>query len=178
MLRFSSPEACLAELLTLIADLSEEGPHPIQPEGFQVRTCNTTDLHQLAALYFAAYEPGVGASSLENATADVAASFEGEYGVFWFEASPVMEMDGRVVSAVMTVREAPWDDTPACPFVIEVFTDRAHRRHGLARTGMRHAMTTLIRGGETEVALRVEAGNAPALALYRSLGFRRWYRGA
>lgn len=35
----------------------------------------------MGRLYFHAYEPGIGGETAEEATADIAASWDGEYGV-------------------------------------------------------------------------------------------------
>ena len=167
----------MGELLTLIAQLDEAQPGgtaPPSPPGFAVRSSNAADLRQLGMLYFEAYEPGVVCDSLDEATGDIKASFDGEYGEYWYEAFPAIEADGRIVSAVMTVRRAPWSDTPDCPFIIELFTARDHRRQGLARLLMRHCFAVVRRKGETAVALRVAEENTPARALYQSLGFTDW----
>jgi len=166
----------MAKLVTLIAQLGEirrlDAATP--PIGFLVRPSNQTDLSQLATLYFEAYDPGIACDSLDEATGDIRASFGGEYGEYWYEASPVVEADGRIVSAAMTVRRAPWDDTPDCPFIIELFTARDNRRKGLARIVISHCMATINDTGETAAALRVAEDNTPARALYESLGFTTW----
>ncbi len=77
-------------------------------------------------------------------------------------------------AAMLTVQRAPWPDTPDCPFVIELFTARAHRGRGLARWLVRSAMDTVHCTGEHALALRVASDNEPARGLYRSLGFRLW----
>ncbi|NOX24318.1 MAG: GNAT family N-acetyltransferase [Actinobacteria bacterium] len=165
----------MAKLLTLIAQLHEFQPDaPPSPQGLVVRPSKAADLQQLGTLYFEAYEPGIACDSLDEATDDIKASFDGEYGEYWYEASPVVEADGCIVSAVMTVRRAPWDDTPDCPFIIELFTARDHRRRGLARLLIRHCLVIAHRSGETAVALRVAEDNTPARALYQSLGFSDW----
>ncbi|MCP4306281.1 MAG: GNAT family N-acetyltransferase [bacterium] len=166
----------MAKLVTLVAQLEDDHPvgAGIPPEGVLVRASTQADLSQLAELYFEAYEPGIACGSLEEATDDIKASFEGEYGDYWFEASPVVEADGRILSAVMTVRRAPWDDTPYCPFIIELFTASEHRRIGLARLVVEHCLTTIRDSEDTAVALRVAEDNTPARALYDSLGFTTW----
>ena len=73
--------------------------------------------------------------------------------------------DDQLVGAMLVVEQAPWPDTPECPFVIELFTARAYRRRGIGRL--------LLTGcADVAVALRVDENNVPALSLYRGLGFR------
>lgn len=142
------------------------------PEGVSVRPITRDDARTVGELYYQAYG-GTADASVEAATADITASFEGEYGPFLWETSPVAERDGAVVAAVLTVERAPWDDVPDCPFIIEVFTDPTERRRGIARHLMTWTMAALARRGHDEVALRVMDDNSPALALYESLGFAR-----
>jgi ribosomal protein S18 acetylase RimI-like enzyme len=100
------------------------------------------------------------------------AAFAGEYGELWLEASLVATNDdAALVSAIQVVHRAPWDDTPDCPFVIELFTARAHRRRGLGRALMMRAMDVVAEAGQRTIALRVHPENMPALSLYRRLGF-------
>ena len=135
------------------------------------RSCTPEDVNALGALYFDAYEPGVASTTLEEAVADIAASYAGEYGEVLPEASLVTVKDEQVIGAIMIVRRAPWPDVPDCPFVIELFTDRAFRRKGVARSLMLAAMHSLSQSGESRLALRVNDANASALGLYESLGF-------
>ncbi|MFZ0493792.1 MAG: GNAT family N-acetyltransferase [Acidimicrobiia bacterium] len=158
-------------MLTLVADLRSHS-HPAIPPGFQVRACTRADRDPLGHLYFEAYKPGDACEKLTEAIDDIEASFNGDYGEFWFEASPVVEHDGWIVPANMTTRRAPWDNTPDAPFIIELFTARRYRRRGLARLLLNECMATLLESGATAVALRVGADNAAARSLYESLGFR------
>ncbi len=166
----------MSELVTLIAPTegADELGGSTRLAGLEVRPAAQSDLRQLGSLYFDAYDPGIACDSLEEAIADIQASFDGEYGGFWFEASPVVESDGEIVAAIMTVRRAPWDDTPDCPFIIELFTSRNHRRMGLARLLVDQCMATVETDGETAITLRVAEDNTPARTLYESLGFVLW----
>ncbi len=135
-----------------------------------VRPCDPSDLHQLAGLYFEAYDPGVACDTLDEAIADIEASFQGGYGEFWYQASPEAEADGRIVSAVMTVRQAPWDHTPDGPFIIELFTARDYRRKGPACLVIRRCVNTIRQAGETTVAPRVAHDNTPAVTVICARG--------
>ena len=59
-------------------------------------------------------------------------------------------------------------------FIIELVTDRSHRRRGLAEELVLATMDTLFNDGRSDIALKVEASNSAALALYLSLDFHRW----
>ena len=141
------------------------------PHGYAVRPCTPGDAATLARLYFAAYPPGVACATLEEARADIAATFSGEYGELWLAASPVVHRDDDLAAAVLTVRRAIWEDAPACAYIIEAFTAPDQRRRGLARAAVTAALAALSAAGERQVALTVAAENGPARALYHALGF-------
>src|SRR5262249_46661649 len=100
------------------------------------------------------------------------AFFRGDFGVFWPAASGVIEFDGRLVAALLAVHRAPWDDTPDCPFITDLFTAPEHRRRGLARALLARCFTEASVTARPQVALRADGDNAPAMRLYESLGFR------
>ncbi|RZU12352.1 acetyltransferase (GNAT) family protein [Kribbella rubisoli] len=138
---------------------------PIAVPGVVLRPPAVADAVALGRLYFEAYEPGVAAESEQDALDDINLTFEDGYGVLSPALSLLAWADDQLVGALLVVERAPWPDTPDCPFIIELFTARSHRRRGIARL-----LLTCCAG--TTVALRVDEGNAPALALYRDLGFR------
>lgn len=141
-----------------------------------MRPCRPSDVDALGALYFHSYDPGQAGASVAEARADIQAAFDGAYGRLWPEASLVAmtAADEQIVGAIQVVARAPWPDTPDCPFAIEVFTDRAHRRRGVARALLAASLQVLAEAGQPRLALRVLADNHPARALYRSLGFHDW----
>jgi GNAT superfamily N-acetyltransferase len=140
-----------------------------------VRRSEPADIDQLAALYFASYQPRDVVATQQVARAEMAGSFAGDFGELWLDLSVVACDPRRLVSAIQVVRRAPWEDTPPGPFVIELFTSPHHRRQG------RHLLTEAIRGateaGETVIGLRVESENPAAVTLYRDLGFTDWSAG-
>jgi ribosomal protein S18 acetylase RimI-like enzyme len=163
-------------LLTLIRT-DRLAPAPVVPAGYLLRPCRTTDIEQLGELYFDSYEPGQACASLPEAIADIQAAFAGDYGELWAEASLVATTHERqLVAAIQIVKRAPWPDTPDCPFAIELFTARAHRRRGIARSLVLAALEVIARAGQPQLALRVSPDNQAAQSLYRSLGFRDWSR--
>ena len=58
----------------------------------------------------------------------------------------------------------------------DVHVDRAHRRAGHARMLCRSLVARAAAGGARVAYLQVDAGNAAAIALYRTLGFAEAYR--
>ncbi len=161
----------MTDMVTLIAKTI-----PLERElKISSRTVQPTDLPRLGELYFTAYDAGLAADSVEAALADMQASMEGKYGSFLPEASHVaLDDTGKIVAAVLVVERAIGDDTPEAPFIIELITDREHRRRGLAEDLVMTTLDTLFNEGQKNVALRVEASNSAALALYLSLDFHRW----
>lgn len=139
-----------------------------------VRPIARADTGELARLYFAAYDPGVACATLDEAEADIVASFDGAYGELWIEASPCAVADGALVAAAMTVRRAPWHDVPDGPFIIELFTARGWRRRGLAAALLGEIAGRVAAGGARTVSLRVDDANVAALALYSRTGFAEW----
>jgi len=67
------------------------------------RIIRTDDLESLARLYLISYPPGIGAGSHAEAISEIAATFEGDYGVLRPGASLVAEVGGRPAGAVLTV---------------------------------------------------------------------------
>lgn len=181
----------MSDSLILLAPTtsSPQSPTPLPPK-YTLRPPTPADTTALAALYLAAYPPGVACASLTEATDDIRATFTGAYGDLWPAASALIEHVALPVfdplspitrspspdplAAILTVHRAPWEGTPDCPFVVELFTAHAHRRRGLAHAALAHALAATHAAGETALALRVTADNTPALALYRSLGFTPW----
>lgn len=141
------------------------GPLDAAPvKGVVLRAPSVADTLALGRLYFEAYEPGVASSTSAEAIEDIALSFEGHYGVLDLNLSRLAWAGDELVGAVLVVERAPWPDTPTCPFIIELFVAPAYRRRGIARLLLACCATTTV-------ALRVDDSNAPALTLYRSLGF-------
>lgn len=125
-----------------------------------------------AALLDRVCDDQLAGSSVEGAIADSGAAFGGAYGPLLTRASLLAERDGTRVAAILTVRQAPWPDTPAGPLVIEFFTNRFHRRRGLARALLVAAGRATRAMGAATLGLRVDPGNLRARSLYDSLRFR------
>ncbi|WP_394938064.1 GNAT family N-acetyltransferase [Psychromicrobium sp. YIM B11713] len=149
---------------------------PLQLElNINTRSLSADDIETLGKLYFDAYDKGLAEQTLEEATANIAASFDGKYGKLLTDASQVaLDDDGNIVAGVLVVERSSYDGTPDAPFLIELFTDRDHRRQGLAERLVITSADKLFNLGYREVAVRVKESNSAALALYLSLDFQRW----
>jgi ribosomal protein S18 acetylase RimI-like enzyme len=54
----------------------------------------------------------------------------------------------------------------------DLYVAPQHRRRGIARALLRHILDDARAAGASRISLQTEAGNAPALALYMTAGFR------
>lgn len=160
--------------LTMIGDTAAVAScHAPLAAGYTLRPVDQNDSDQLAELFFSIYSGSV-VEELALAVEEIRMTFAGDFGELLVDLSPVALYNGRIVSAVMTVKQAPWENTPDGLFVIEVFTDPQHRRKGLARAGLTRMAADATAQGFKTVGLRVECENDSAMALYRSLGFTKW----
>lgn len=159
--------------LTLIADLSRvlAGGLP-KMDGHAVRSLAWEDKKALAELYYASYSREL-VADMDAAIEEMEQTFRGEFGDLDTDASLVVEDVGRLLGSILTVEEAPWQDTPPGPFIIDLFVHPTARRRGLARYMIVTAAGRLARKGRRTVALRVLSGNTAALGLYDLLGFKQ-----
>ncbi|MCY0903812.1 GNAT family N-acetyltransferase [Arthrobacter sp. H14-L1] len=160
----------MTNMVTLIAQTS-----PLERDlPTESRPATAADIRKLGELFFSAYGPGVASENMEAAVADLKASFEGKYGTYLPAASQIVTEAEEIIAAILVVERAKWDGAPDAPFIIELFTDREHRRQGLAEDLVRASLDALFQAGHHNVAVRVSDENSAALALYLSLDFRRW----
>lgn len=110
----------------------------------------------------------------EDVVQEMADAFAGTCGPLAPDASPVAldATTGLPVAAVLTVSAAPWSDVAGMPFLIDVMTDPAWRRRGLARYLVTTAVAALAGTGAGRVGLRVDSASV-AVRLYTDLGFRQ-----
>ncbi len=78
------------------------------------------------------------------------------------------------MAAICTVTKAPWEQTPTCPFIIDLMVLPDFRRRGLATVLLRETARVVHENGDTHLALRVQTDNTPAVTLYDKLGFADW----
>ncbi len=165
----------MGRTIVLITTICPQPEEPRLPAGYTLRPCRPADIADLGRLYFESYEPGVACSDLSEAIDDMEAAFNGAYGQLWHEASLVaVGQDEQIVAAIQVVQSAPWEDTPDCPFIIELFTSPGYRRRGLARALLHASMKVVCEGNHRHLALRAARDNLPAMALYGSVGFAEW----
>jgi ribosomal protein S18 acetylase RimI-like enzyme len=157
--------------MTLIAEARQRIALSL-PAGFAIREPEPADAQRLGRLYFDSRVPGAAHASAADAIHEIRLSFQGEFGALWPQASGLVEHEGGPVAALLAVHRAPWHDTPDCPFITDLFTDRGFRRQGLARTLLTRCLTRASMIDRPRVALRVDSRNEAAIHLYESLGFR------
>ena len=101
----------------------------------------------------------------------------------WTEAQIADEVSGVAPGMVLVLEGRPVEDERIRAYgsfrlvldelhVLNVAVAPGHRRRGLARSLLAFALAKASRMGATRGLLEVRAGNAQALALYESLGFR------
>lgn len=162
--------------LTWVANLDEVlNSERVIPDGYKIRTLLDKDKTSLAALYLASYPIDI-VGDTHEALDEMECCFSGEYGKMDFSASPIALQGNCIVAAIMTVLQAPWNDTPPGPFIIEVMVHPLHRRHGLAEGLISNSARGLMYRGRTTLGLRVMSDNTAALKLYGELGFVSWIK--
>ena len=134
-----------------------------------VRPIGEADIEAVGRLYAASFPVEV-VGDEAAAIADVRASWDGEYGVWLPSASLLAEVDGRPAAAILVVDSPPWEDVSDLVFIIDLFTDPAHRGRGLGEALVRSALSAVEPG--RVVGLRVDDENEAAVRLYRRLGFQ------
>lgn len=157
--------------LTLIAE-AHAVTLPQLPAHITVRSPAAADTDQLGQLYYDCHVPGANLATVAEAITETCAYFRGEFGPFWPQASGIAETGGTLIAALLAVHRAPWDDTPDCPFITDLHTHPAFRRHGLARALVTRCLHQASTTPRSHVALRVDSDNLPAMRLYQQLGFR------
>lgn len=162
------------ELLTLIAESNPIAEtNVVLPEEYATRPVTTDDGVILGMLHFKAYGPEI-APSLQGSITEMEDMYRDEFGKLWPEASSLVLTGKNLVASVLTVHMAPWEDTPTCPFIIDLMVLPDYRRQGLADHLAYSAACTATEAGKQHLALRVREDNKPALALYKKLGFVEW----
>ena len=159
------------EQLTLIGDVSRILKTEAPPgDGYSIRTIKPEDKAQLTKLYHDSYTRDL-VTDMDDATKEIEQTFLGEFGTLDLDASLVVIEGERLIGSILTVEEAPWPDTPAGPFIIDLFIHPDTRRRGLAHAMISEAVLALSKKGKKTAALRVLSNNMGAIRLYQKLGF-------
>lgn len=106
--------------------------------------------------------------SLTEASDDVRAAWNGEYGRWLAVGSLLARVNNGLSGAIITVEDPPWPDVPPGPFIIDLFVLPEMRRRGIGRALVQAVQSALPTG----IGLRVDEAAVEAHALYASLGFR------
>lgn len=161
-------------MVALISLAALIGPQDLKPIVQAPRSIKPTDLPKLADLYMHAYADGASNPETEKAAVRISAVFEGAHGTPILQASLLtFDGDGRVTAAIVTTERAFGNNGSKTAFIAELFTHPDHRRQGLAEDLLSHAIQALHDLGHKTLAVTVSSGNAAAIALYLSRGFRR-----
>ena len=142
--------------------------------GYKIGSVRGVELGMLAEAFVGAYGSQAFPLGTTQARTEIQQAFDGEYGELIPAASLVAAARGQVAGIVLTVRRAPWADTPSGPFIIDLLSTPGHRRRGVARHLLHQAMANAQLPDESVIGLRVEIDNTPAQHLYSSAGFHNW----
>jgi len=139
-------------------------PEPTMPHGFTIRTVTLAHAEQLAAIRNSSFDG--------NWTGEVyrTAVMQGP-GYDPQRELVAVAPDGRI--AAFTVIH--FDELNKVGLFEPVGTHRDFRRLGLARAVLLHGLREMQRRGMVQASVEHTAENAPALALYRGLGFVKKY---
>lgn len=159
----SNQQATVSKRVIMRVDL---GVHS-GPQSQEVRPFRLEDRERLASLLFDGYLGTIDQeeSTVEAAQAEIDKTIGGDYGAFLPGSSRVVERSGLLHSAALLTRFR------GRPFVAFSVTRPESKNQGLARDCILAAMQNLRALGEHELHLVVTRANAPAIHLYRSLGF-------
>lgn len=140
---------------------------PIRP----VRESDQAGLAHLTRIAYAEsldrYLFQTAADPAADAREQVEILFSGQYGPIDAHASNVWE-EGEVLRGALLVTRRE-----SGALIISVMVDPTVQGQGIGRRLLVRAIESLRAEGEARICLNVTGGNAPAIHLYRSLGFRR-----
>ena len=138
--------------------------------GLILRLLQASDVEALGELMWEAYRGTVDDEYKEpdDARVDAAQALAGRWGPLIDEASLAATADGRLIAAVVTVRD---DAHNMIPLLAYVLTAPAWQRRGVAAWLVAESAVRLAALDIPEVHLAVTRGN-PAERVYERLGFR------
>jgi len=109
---------------------------------------------------------------LSYAKKEIESAYNNEYGELIPEACLSIKYDNNLVGAILTVRNAPWEDTPNSPFIIDLMIKKEHQRKGLGNYLIGQVGRILVEQNEQTIALKVTKSNEKAYNLYKKMGFK------
>jgi len=139
-------------------------------QGYSIEPLHEKDKSCLAELYYASYQQTT-TKNLADTEAEIERDFRNEFGILDFFASFLIFYNNIAVAAILVVEQAPWEDTPSCPFITQVMVHPDYRKLGLAQYLVQKSANVLSKKGARSVALRVMSDNTKACNLYRKCGF-------
>ncbi len=151
-----------------------------------VRAVRLADESALARLHGAAYDGQfdrflflTDPDPVRDAVTQIRDILGGTYGPFLPGGSTIVEDGGRAVAACLAVQR------PSTVLIADVMVDPAYQGRRLGRSVLLGSVRAIRASGERSPVLNVTLGNAPAVRLYESVGFRRslgpsseWYNTA
>lgn len=145
-------------------DLSRPVPDAASHVGLQARAAAPADLAGLATLMLDAYVGTIDYDDedLDDAMEEVRSFIQDDDSLL--DRSYIVEEDGEIISAVLVSMSQDR------PFIGYVMTLPSHKRRGLARFVITHAMERLADDGHEAVVLYITDGNTPSENLFLSLG--------
>jgi predicted N-acetyltransferase YhbS len=154
----------MSEKLRYEIDISKPVPPPPSHRGLHIRTVVPADLAGLARLMLDAYVGTIDYEdeNLDDAMEEVRSFLDDSDSLL--DRSYVVEDEGEIVSAVLVSM------SEGRPFIGYVMTIPAHKKQGLARLVITHAITRLAEDGHEKVVLYITDGNTPSEDLFRSVG--------
>lgn len=149
-------------------------PRPELPPGGTLRRVGEHDTQALAQLHRAAYHGTIDRylfleeeDELADARRMMGDLFSGRWGPVEPAGSVGIELDGRLVAAVLAVRRRDG------VLIADVMVDPSVQGRGLGRAVLLGSLEGLARAGATPVFLAVTESNDRAKRLYASVGFER-----
>jgi ribosomal protein S18 acetylase RimI-like enzyme len=109
---------------------------------------------------------------LSYAEEEIEKAYKNEYGKLIPLACLSLKYDNTLVGAILTVQNAPWEDTPDSPFIIDLMVKEEHQRKGLGTYLMEQVGHVLLEQNKKTTALKVMESNEKALNLYIKMGFK------
>lgn len=157
--------------LTLTADI-ENLKDLVVPTDVGLATLTRYDIPALASLEIVSYGEDETALNLVETSEQIRMTMDGAYGTPRDDSMIGAWADGELVGAVFCVLDAPWDDVPRGPFVLELMVDPSYQRRGIATALLLELATRAGTWGYDSVTLNLDMRRSPsALSLYQGLGF-------